>query len=76
MTDVSAKLEIKQRLDRALKWLEKEPTKTATTAAKMFDVNAISIWSRQLPQRKQVRNTRGSANRHGGNNIILKRHKN
>jgi len=41
------------------------------TAAKMFDVNAVSIRSRQLRQRKQVRNTGGTFNRHGGNNIIL-----
>jgi len=34
MTDISEKLEIKQRLDRALKWLEEEPTETATTSAK------------------------------------------
>jgi len=71
MTDIREKLEIKQRLDRALKWLEEEPTETATTTAKMFDANAVSIRSRQLRQRKYVRNTRGTLNRHGGNNIIL-----
>jgi len=36
----------------------------------MFNVNAVSIESRQLRQRKQVRNTRGTFKRHGGNNII------
>jgi len=71
MTDIREKLEIKQQLDRALKWLEEESTETATTTAKMFDVNAVSIRSRQLRQRKQVRNTRGTFNRHRGNNIIL-----
>ena len=56
MTDIGEKLEIKQRLDRALKWLEEEPTETASTAAEMFNVSAASIRSRQLRQRKQVRN--------------------
>jgi len=54
-----------------LKWLEEEPTETASTAAEMFNVNAASIRSHQLRQRKQVRNTRGTFNGHGGNNIIL-----
>jgi len=71
MTDIGEKLEIKQRLDRALKWLEEEPTETASTAVEMFNVNAASIRSRQLRQRKQVHTARGTFNGHGGNNIIL-----
>jgi len=37
----------------------------------MLNVNAASIRSRQLRQRKQVHNARGTFNGHGGNNIIL-----
>ena len=66
-----AKLESKHRLDRAMEWLEEEPAELASTAAKMFNVNASSIQMRQLRQRNQERNSRGTYNQHGGNNIIL-----
>ena len=66
-----AKLESKQRLNRAMQWLEEEPSEMASTAAKMFDVNPSSIRMRQLRKRHQERNSRDYVNQHGGNNTIL-----
>jgi len=43
----------------------------ASTAAKMFNVNALSIRIRQLRERRQERNSCGILNQHGGNNLIL-----
>jgi len=65
------KLESKHRLDCAMKWLEKAPDEMASTAAKMFNVNASSIRMRQLRERRQERNSCGILNQHGGNNLIL-----
>jgi len=66
-----AKLESKQHLNRAMQWLEEEPSEMASTAAKMFDVNPFSIRMGQLRKRDQERNSRGYVNQHGGNNTIL-----
>ena len=48
-----------------------EPCEKASTAAKIFHVNQSSIRMRQHRQRNQERNTRGTFNQHGGNNLIL-----
>ena len=64
-------MEMKQRLDRAMQWLDQEPCEMASTAATMFNVKPSSIRMRQLRKRHQQRNTRGTFNRHGGNNVIL-----
>ena len=65
------KLEMKQCLDRAMEWLQDEPTEKANTAAKIFKVKASSIRMRQMRNRQQKRNDRGTCNKHGENNIIL-----
>lgn len=43
----------------------------ASTAATIFNVNPASIRIRQYRKRHQERNSRGTYNRHGGNNVIL-----
>ena len=49
--DQIERLQIKQRLDRAMEWLEEEPSEQASTAAKMFNVNPSSIRSGLLRKR-------------------------
>ena len=65
------KLEMKKRLDAAMEWLAEEPSKKASNAAKIFHVNQSSIRMCQHRQCNQERNTRGTFNQHGGNNLIL-----
>jgi len=61
---------MKEHLKRAMQWLEEELLEKASTAATIFNVNAASIWMRQYRKRHQERNSRGTYNRHGGNNVI------
>jgi len=65
------KLESKDCLHCAMKWLEEEPDEMASTAAKMFNVNVSSIRMCQLREGRQERNSRDILNQHGGNNLIL-----
>ena len=65
------KLESKQELDQAMEWLDAERNEKASTAAIIFGVKLASIRKRQLHKHHQERNSRGTFNRHGGNNIIL-----
>lgn len=65
------RLETKHRLNCAMQWLEEEPTERAATAAIIFNVKPSSIRMRQLRLRHQQRNSRGTFNQHGGNNLIL-----
>ena len=71
VSDTINKPEMKERIDRAMEWLEEEPSEKASTAAIIFQVNPASIRMRQYRQRHQERNSRGTYNHHGGNNIIL-----
>ena len=64
-------MKMKQRLDRAMQWLDQEPCEMASTTAGMFDVKPSSIRRRQLRKRHPQRNAWGTFNRHGGNNVIL-----
>jgi len=54
-----------------MEWLEDEPGEKASTAAIIFQVNPASIRMRQYRKRHQKSNSRGTFNRHGGNNVIL-----
>ena len=54
-----------------MEWLEDEPGEKASTAAILFQVNPASIRMRQYRKRHQERNSRGTYNHHGGNNVIL-----
>ena len=65
------RLEMKERLDRAMEWLVEEPSEKANTAGKIFNVKPSSIRMRQLRKRYQKRNSRGTFNQHGGSNLIL-----
>ena len=65
------KLQIKQCLDHAMKWLEEEPSEQASIAGKMCNVNPSSIRSRLLRMRHQEQNSHGTLNLHGGKNLIL-----
>ncbi|RPA95960.1 hypothetical protein L873DRAFT_1845620 [Choiromyces venosus 120613-1] len=57
MSDQMAWLESKQWLDRTMEWLEEESSEMASTAAKMFNVNPLSIQTHQLRKRHQERNS-------------------
>jgi len=53
-------MEMTQRLDRAMLWLEQEPCEMASTAAAMFDVKPSSIRMRQLRKCHQPPNAGGA----------------
>ncbi|RPA89114.1 hypothetical protein L873DRAFT_1849456 [Choiromyces venosus 120613-1] len=62
---------LKKRLNQALEWLQEDPSHTTNAVAAQFQVNSSSLQMRQLRHWHQQRNSHGTFNEHGGNNIIL-----
>jgi len=60
-----------QRFDQAMEWPDAECNEKTSTAAIIFGVKHLSIRMRQLCKCHQERNSPGTFNRHGRNNIIL-----
>ncbi|RPA96322.1 hypothetical protein L873DRAFT_1845442 [Choiromyces venosus 120613-1] len=62
---------LKKQLNQALEWLQEDPSHTTNAAAVQFQVNSSSLRICQLHHQHQQRNSHGTFNEHGGNNIIL-----
>ncbi|RPA88837.1 hypothetical protein L873DRAFT_1849586 [Choiromyces venosus 120613-1] len=62
---------LKKQLNQALEWLQEDPSRTTNVAATQFQVNSSSLQMCQLHYWHQQRNSCGTFNEHGGNNIIL-----
>jgi len=71
VSDSINKREMKEQLGPAIEWLEDQPGEKAGNAAIIFQVNPASVRMRQYGKRHQERNSRGTHNRYGGNNVIL-----